>query len=96
MDGPYVVYNGGARRDAPALVVVFLHGGVRDAQDDGRHPAQRLFDAGADVREVLVVFDRGQAVWTNDSVDFFLDFSLHVWPDETGEDEAVEDGSSGV
>ena len=73
-----------------------MHGGVRDAEDDGRHPAQGLFDAGADVGEVFVVFDGGEAVWTDDFIDFGLDFALDVWVDETGEDEAVKNRGGGV
>lgn len=46
--------------------------------------------------EVFVVFDGGEAVWTDDFIDFGLDFALDVWVDETGEDEAVKNRGGGV
>jgi hypothetical protein len=82
VDCPNVIDDRGSRRDAPTFVSVFFQGGVRNAQDDGRHPAYRFLDASPHTWEILVVLDRWKAVWANNSIDLFLYLFLHVWPDD--------------
>lgn len=87
---PHIINYSRAFWYAITHVNVILNCCVRYAKEDSRHPPQALLDAAADVRQVLVVIDSGEAITANHAIDLLLCLSLHLWPDENGLYETIK------
>ena len=93
---PDIVNDRSSRGYAPAFICVFLHRGMRYTEDDCGHPANSFLDATSYIWHLLVVLDCRETIKSDYLVNLCLDLPLNVRPEDTSQNEAIEDGCCGV
>lgn len=92
---PDIPHHSSAFRNLVSHVLVVLNHRVRDAQDDGRHPAQTLLHAAADILQLRQIIQVRQPIPT-DAIELGLRGGRDVGEEDHGLDKAHEGRGRGV
>jgi len=84
MNGPDIVDHPCSFWDQIPHVPIVFGDSMRNAQDISRHPTHTFLDAAADILEIHFILHGGEAVLTDDAVEFFLGELLDVGEEDEG------------